>query len=62
MVVKYGADVHVMEVGSGFPTKGTQEFLEDQVRGAGSRGGGGVHVGGVFWMGSVCCGQSLVCM
>ena len=61
MVVKYGADVHVMEVGSGFPTKGTQEFLEDQVRGAGSRGGG-VHVGGVFWMGSVCCGQSLVCM
>ncbi|KAK2189153.1 hypothetical protein NP493_114g03035 [Ridgeia piscesae] len=30
VVVKYGADVHVMEVGSGFPTKGTQEFIEDQ--------------------------------
>ena len=31
VVVKYGADVHVMEVGSGFPTKGTGEFVEDQV-------------------------------
>ena len=62
VVVKYGADVHVMEVGSGFPTKGTQEFIEDQVRGVGV-GVAWMYLEtrpGVFWMGSVCCGQSLV--
>ena len=31
--VEYGADIHVLEVGSGFPTKQTRDqFPEDEVR------------------------------
>ena len=31
--VEYGADVHAIEMGSGFPTKATAElFPEDEVR------------------------------
>ena len=32
VMVQYGADIHAMEMGSGFPTKGTEDLLpEDEV-------------------------------
>ena len=31
-MVQYGADIHAVEMGSGFPTKGTEDLLpEDEV-------------------------------